>query len=235
MRMLALALVAVVAAAVAAGPSYAQGRGGGGGGGSPGASSGGGGRGGGAGGGSWSGSSGSSWRGGGGSWSGSPGSAWHGGGSWNRGWHGGSWNRGWHGAPVRWSGWGWGGWWAPPVGVSIGSPWVWGGNPWVWGGGPWAWGGGPWWSGSVVSSPVVVSAPTVFVEAPQSAEWAAAPVPAPPVLWYYCTNPAGYFPYVQNCTEPWIKVVPPAPTGATPSGRVAPAPFNAGPQTAPAY
>ena len=249
MRKLVLVLVAVVAVAMATDSSYAQGRGGGGGG-STGGSPGGGSRGGGSpGAGSWGGSSGSSWHGGGGWNSGGRGSSWHGGGSWNSGWRGGSWhgrgswnsgwrggswNHGWHGAPVRWGGWGWGGWWGPPVSVSIGTPWVWGGSPWAWGGSPWVWGGGPWWSGTVVSSPVFVSAPTVFVEAPPSAE-ATPPAPVPPVLWYYCTNPAGYFPYVQNCTEPWIKVVPPAPAAATPSGRIAPAPFNAGAQTAPAY
>lgn len=44
--------------------------------------------------------------------------------------------------------------------------------------------------------------------------------PAPPAqnqvtqLWYYCPNPAGYYPYVQSCPEPWVPVdprsVPPA-------------------------
>ena len=29
--------------------------------------------------------------------------------------------------------------------------------------------------------------------------------------WYYCTQPAGYFPYVQNCSQPWMKVVPQVP------------------------
>jgi len=36
--------------------------------------------------------------------------------------------------------------------------------------------------------------------------------PAPAVnYWYYCTQPAGYFPYVQNCSQPWMKVIPPSP------------------------
>jgi hypothetical protein len=30
--------------------------------------------------------------------------------------------------------------------------------------------------------------------------------------WYYCTDPAGYYPYVQSCTQPWMQVAPqPAP------------------------
>jgi hypothetical protein len=51
----------------------------------------------------------------------------------------------------------------------------------------------------------------VFVEQPQPA----APLPAPPaqastptISWYYCTSPAGYYPYVQSCTKPWVRVVP---------------------------
>lgn len=33
--------------------------------------------------------------------------------------------------------------------------------------------------------------------------------PVPPVnYWYYCTQPAGYFPYVRNCNQPWMKVLP---------------------------
>lgn len=106
----------------------------------------------------------------------------------------------------------------------MGTPWIWGGMPWAWGGNPWVWAGGPWWGGAVVSNPVFVSAPTVFVEGPQPAD----PAVVPPVLWYYCTNPAGYFPYVQNCSEPWVKVVPPAPMPAAPSAAWAPidAPAN---------
>jgi len=37
---------------------------------------------------------------------------------------------------------------------------------------------------------------------------AQAPAPTPPTLWYYCTEPAGYFPYVQNCNRAWITVTP---------------------------
>jgi hypothetical protein len=45
-------------------------------------------------------------------------------------------------------------------------------------------------------------APTVYVEPAQ---------PAPQNFWYYCTNPAGYYPYVKNCTVPWMQVVPTPP------------------------
>ena len=33
-------------------------------------------------------------------------------------------------------------------------------------------------------------------------------------LWYYCTEPAGYYPYVQTCNRAWIPVTPPS-VGAT--------------------
>jgi hypothetical protein len=26
--------------------------------------------------------------------------------------------------------------------------------------------------------------------------------------WYYCTDPAGYYPQVRNCAQGWLKVVP---------------------------
>jgi hypothetical protein len=35
-------------------------------------------------------------------------------------------------------------------------------------------------------------------------------VPAPPAapMWYYCTDPAGYYPTVSACTVPWTPVAP---------------------------
>jgi hypothetical protein len=51
--------------------------------------------------------------------------------------------------------------------------------------------------------------PIVYVE--QSAPASAPAVPAgAPVTWFYCTSPAGYYPYVQSCTKPWMRVVPDA-------------------------
>jgi len=34
--------------------------------------------------------------------------------------------------------------------------------------------------------------------------------PVPPPVWYYCTNPPGYYPTVPSCTVPWTPVYPPA-------------------------
>lgn len=46
--------------------------------------------------------------------------------------------------------------------------------------------------------PVVVQQPPVYVQPPQA-----------PQYWYYCQNPQGYYPYVQQCPPGWMKVVPP--------------------------
>jgi len=56
------------------------------------------------------------------------------------------------------------------------------------------------------SAPVVVQQPTVYMQqAPQA-------VPAQPAYWYYCQDPQGYYPYVNQCPRGWMRVVP-APPG----------------------
>ena len=35
-----------------------------------------------------------------------------------------------------------------------------------------------------------------------------APPPPPAPVWYYCTDPPGYYPIVPECTVPWIPVAP---------------------------
>jgi hypothetical protein len=99
-----------------------------------------------------------------------------------------------------------GGYWRGPYyrgGVWIGPGW-----------GPW-W--GPWWGGPVyggalpypyyATPPVVVQqSPPMYVEP--------APQPEEAYYWYYCENPKGYYPYVKQCPNGWMKVVPsPAPPG----------------------
>ena len=44
---------------------------------------------------------------------------------------------------------------------------------------------------------------------------AAAPGPAPQQSWYFCSNPKGYYPYVQNCSSGWTSV-PVTPPGVSP-------------------
>ncbi|MDD5295741.1 MAG: hypothetical protein PHU46_02405 [Rhodocyclaceae bacterium] len=53
----------------------------------------------------------------------------------------------------------------------------------------------------MVEQPQVVPAPPVY--APPPAPVAA---PAPVQYWYYCRNPAGYYPYVPQCRGGWQKV-----------------------------
>ena len=42
----------------------------------------------------------------------------------------------------------------------------------------------------------------------------AATGPAPQQSWYYCNDPKGFYPYVQNCKTAWT-AVPTAPPGTT--------------------
>ena len=46
----------------------------------------------------------------------------------------------------------------------------------------------------------------------QSQTFSTNPAPAQPAAgyWYYCTAPAGYYPYVQQCARPWVQVQPQA-------------------------
>ncbi len=54
----------------------------------------------------------------------------------------------------------------------------------------------------VVAPPPVVYAPPPVVYSPPPA-----PVVAPQAqTWYYCDNPAGYYPYVSNCSTGWRQV-----------------------------
>jgi hypothetical protein len=70
---------------------------------------------------------------------------------------------------------------------------------------PPVWWAAPWWSAPAYAAPPVIvqQTPPVYVPAPQA---------APPVYWYYCQDPSGYYPYVQACPGGWLTVEPrPAP------------------------
>ena len=57
----------------------------------------------------------------------------------------------------------------------------------------------------VQAAPVVIQpVETQYMEKPQSA----APPQLDPRYWYYCPNPGGYYPYVQECPAGWQQVVP---------------------------
>ncbi len=126
----------------------------------------------------------------------------HGGG----GYHGGGYHGGGH-----YSGWrhggghsgGWNGYW----GISVGVPGGWGAWPY-----PYAYGIGypyPYVYGAypvprVIESRVYIpeAAPEVYVSrqpaAPATSNY----------YWFYCEDPAGYHPYVQQCNRTWLLVVP---------------------------
>jgi len=70
--------------------------------------------------------------------------------------------------------------------------------------GPGYWGPGPWWGPPYYyygSPPVIIQQPPVY-EQP-------APPAQAPAYWYYCQNPQGYYPYIQQCPNGWMQVVPP--------------------------
>jgi hypothetical protein len=79
------------------------------------------------------------------------------------------------------------------------GPRYWGPNVWLGSGYWWGWPyyGYPYYS----SPPAVVQQPPVYVE-PNSP-------PQEPQYWYYCQDPQGYYPYVKQCPNGWMKVVPP--------------------------
>ena len=94
------------------------------------------------------------------------------------------------------------------VGIYIGGP------AYYRGWGPY-WGPG-WYGGYWGAPPVVYSAPpqpTVYVERndvppPVQAAAPQAQSSLAPGFWYYCREPAGYFPQVESCRGAWEQVAP---------------------------
>lgn len=144
-------------------------------------------------------------RGGGGGHGG--GGGWHGGGG--GGGHGGG-GGGWHGGGGSWHG-GGHGWHGSSVGFYFG------GGYWGW---PYAWPyyGWPYYYGYPYASsyyyyddfpyayrfqPYVPSESPAYTEPELQGR-----APAPQTYWYYCTDPAGYYPYVGTCSKPWVRVKP---------------------------
>ncbi|MHB1666387.1 MAG: hypothetical protein ACYCUK_03065 [Thiomonas sp.] len=105
--------------------------------------------------------------------------------------------------------------WSTSVGTPMYADWDggdWGGGDWGdgWDGG-WGDDWGPGWNAWVYAPPLVVQAP------PQRIQVQNLPLgPAPPSYWYYCSNPAGYYPQIATCPAGWAQVLaqpaPPAPT-----------------------
>lgn len=58
--------------------------------------------------------------------------------------------------------------------------------------------------------PVVIESPPVVIERqpPVYIQQPPPPAPAQDAYWYYCPDSKAYYPYVQSCSEPWLKVPP---------------------------
>ena len=91
-----------------------------------------------------------------------------------------------------------------------------------WGGGHRGGGWGPgWWlfPGIIAAEiltlpfryPYYAEPPPVVVREPPPTYIPQQPTAPPQGYWYYCQNPQGYYPYVQQCTHQWMRVVPPPP------------------------
>lgn len=77
---------------------------------------------------------------------------------------------------------------------------------------------GRFYGGVVIGGPIWVP-PPVYYPPPVYVERVPAPVYVEPPrqdYWYYCAESKAYYPYVQNCPSPWMKVVPNTP--AVPGG-----------------
>jgi hypothetical protein len=102
--------------------------------------------------------------------------------------HGARWQGG--GYSNRWRGGGWhGGWYGPGFGIYLGA------YPSAW---PYAYYGT---YAGYDSYPVYSSDTTVVYAEPEQQV-------APAYYWYFCADPRGYYPYVQNCNDEWLAVVP---------------------------
>ncbi len=76
------------------------------------------------------------------------------------------------------------------------------------------WGGSPYssfyYSAPIYTSPPVViqQSPPVYIEKPPPQELAAG-------YWYYCASSKSYYPYVNDCPEPWQRVSPTPPSSSS--------------------
>lgn len=56
---------------------------------------------------------------------------------------------------------------------------------------------------------IIEREPPVYIQRQPAAPVApAAPAQPAQATWYYCPQPAGYYPYVQNCSQQWVSVDP---------------------------
>jgi hypothetical protein len=56
---------------------------------------------------------------------------------------------------------------------------------------------------------------TAYVEQGTESAAPAQAAPAAPTYWFYCSDPAGWYPYVKSCNQQWQPVSPPQPGAPT--------------------
>lgn len=101
------------------------------------------------------------------------------------GWYYGGWH-GWHGSPTSFV-------------FGFGAPFYYGGPVYY---------PGPYYYPAPAT---YVYAPPPAVVYPSQPQMYSDPAPSRSSYWYYCQNPQGYYPYVQQCPGGWMQVVPQAP------------------------
>lgn len=105
----------------------------------------------------------------------------------------------------------WGGYWGPGIGLYYGWP-------------GYSFGYGYNYGYPYTYAPLVINAeplPQVLIQRDSLID-DTAQANQPSNYWYYCTEPPGYFPYVQNCSQPWMKVVPQIPADQAVTPRAVP-------------
>ena len=104
------------------------------------------------------------------------------------------------------------------LGLGYGAGWAYAASPWYWGAPAAVYGGPGFFPYTYMAAgypALVLGEELSFVQRPSGE---AAPTRPAASYWYYCTEPAGYYPYVHQCTRPWIALVPQSvpPAGSAP-------------------
>ena len=139
---------------------------------------------------------------------------------------------GWGGAPYRpgyGRGHGYGGWhygypgygFGLGLGLGYGAGWAWSaGSPWYWGAPAAVYGFPGFYYPYGYAAPLYgVNADLSYVQQPPAEIVQPPPARQATSYWYYCTEPAGYYPYVRQCSRPWVPVQPQftPPVGSAPA------------------
>ena len=81
-------------------------------------------------------------------------------------------------------------------GVYLGDPFFWGPRPYPY----------PYYY-DAPRTVIIEREPSVYIQQPPAAPAAPPAQPQTP-LWYWCPNPAGYYPHIPQCQQQWVPVDP---------------------------